>query len=170
MSALSQNYQHQSAQEKLYAEWMRKGLFACNPKSGKEPFTIMMPPPNVTGNLHLGHALTYTIQDVLLRYQKMKGMDTLYQPGTDHAGIATQMLVERQMNSEGINRHELGREKFLNHVWSWKEKYGSAIVDQQKKMGITADWDRSRFTMDAGLSDAVRKVFIDLYKQKLIYR
>jgi valyl-tRNA synthetase len=170
MSALSQNYQHQSAQEKLYAEWMRKGLFACNPKSGKEPFTIMMPPPNVTGNLHLGHALTYTIQDVLLRYQKMKGKDTLYQPGTDHAGIATQMLVERQLNSEGINRHELGREKFLNHVWTWKEKYGSAIVDQQKKMGITADWDRSRFTMDEGLSDAVRKVFIDLHAQKLIYR
>ena len=170
MSALSQNYQHQSAQEKLYKEWIKKGLFACNPKSGKEPFTIMMPPPNVTGNLHLGHALTYTIQDVLLRYQKMKGKDTLYQPGTDHAGIATQMLVERQLNSEGINRHELGREKFLNHVWTWKEKYGSAIVDQQKKMGITADWDRSRFTMDAGLSDAVRKVFIDLYNQKLIYR
>lgn len=170
MSALSQNYQHQTAQEKLYAEWMKKGLFACNPNSGKESFTIMMPPPNVTGNLHLGHALTYTIQDVLLRYQKMKGKDTLYQPGTDHAGIATQMLVERQLNSEGINRHELGREKFLNHVWTWKEKYGSAIVDQQKKMGITADWDRSRFTMDEGLSDAVRKVFIDLYNQKLIYR
>jgi valyl-tRNA synthetase len=170
MSALSQNYQHQAAQEKLYEQWMRKGLFACNPKSGKEPFTIMMPPPNVTGNLHLGHALTYTIQDVLLRYQKMKGKDTLYQPGTDHAGIATQMLVERQLNSEGINRHDLGREAFLNHVWAWKEKYGNAIVDQQKKMGITADWDRSRFTMDEGLSDAVRKVFIELYHQKLIYR
>lgn len=170
MTSLSQTYQHQSVQDKLYEQWMKKGLFACNPKSGKEPFTIMMPPPNVTGNLHLGHALTYTIQDVLLRYQRMKGKDTLYQPGTDHAGIATQMLVERQLNSEGLNRHELGREKFLDHVWIWKEKYGNAIVEQQKKMGITADWDRSRFTMDEGLSDAVRKVFIELYNQKLIYR
>jgi valyl-tRNA synthetase len=170
MTSLSQTYQHQSVQDKLYEQWMKKGLFACNPKSGKEPFTIMMPPPNVTGNLHLGHALTYTIQDVLLRYQRMKGKDTLYQPGTDHAGIATQMLVERQLNSEGLKRHELGREKFLDHVWAWKEKYGNAIVDQQQKMGITADWNRSRFTMDEGLSDAVRKVFIDLYNQKLIYR
>lgn len=170
MTSLSPIYQHQAVQEKLYEQWMKKGLFKCNPKSGKEPFTIMMPPPNVTGNLHLGHALTYTIQDVLLRYHRMQGKDTLYQPGTDHAGIATQMLVERQLNLEGINRHELGREKFLNHVWAWKEKYGSAIVDQQKKMGITADWDRSRFTMDEGLSDAVRKVFVNLYKEKLIYR
>lgn len=170
MSELSQNYQHHEAQQRLYEQWMKKGLFACNPKSGKEPFTIMMPPPNVTGNLHLGHALTYTIQDVLLRYQKMKGKDTLYQPGTDHAGIATQMVVERQLNAEGINRHDLGREQFLNHVWAWKEKYGSAIVDQQMQMGITADWDRSRFTLDEGLSDAVRKVFVELYNQKLIYR
>jgi len=170
MTSLTQNYQHQTSQEALYERWIKKGLFASNPKSGKEPFTIMMPPPNVTGNLHLGHALTYTIQDVLLRYQRMQGKDTLYQPGTDHAGIATQMLVERQLNSQGLNRHELGREKFLNHVWAWKEKYGSAIVEQQKKMGITADWDRSRFTMDEGLSDAVRKVFVELHRQKLIYR
>lgn len=170
MSQLSNTYQHQSVQDTLYEKWMKKGLFACNPKSGKEPFTIMMPPPNVTGNLHLGHALTYTIQDVLLRYQRMNGKDTLYQPGTDHAGIATQMLVERQLNADGLNRHELGREKFLSHVWAWKEKYGSAIVAQQQKMGITADWDRSRFTMDEGLSDAVRKVFVQLYKEKLIYR
>ncbi|MCP5322587.1 MAG: valine--tRNA ligase [Candidatus Paracaedibacteraceae bacterium] len=170
MTTLTKNYEHQDVQEKLYESWSKKGLFSCNPLSSKEPFTIMMPPPNVTGNLHLGHALTYTIQDVLLRYQRMKGKDTLYQPGTDHAGIATQMLVERQLNSDGLNRHEMGREKFLSHVWAWKEKYGSAIVGQQKKMGITADWERSRFTMDEGLSEAVRKVFVELYKQKLIYR
>ena len=170
MVSLTPNYQHQAVQDALYQQWMDKGLFACDPKSDKTPFTIMMPPPNVTGNLHLGHALTYTIQDVLLRFQRMQGKDTLYQPGTDHAGIATQMLVERQLNSEGHNRHELGREKFLNHVWAWKEKYGNAIVEQQKKMGITADWSRSRFTMDEGLSAAVRKVFVQLYNQKLIYR
>jgi valyl-tRNA synthetase len=162
---LSQNFNHKEIQDKLYSQWWEKGLFHCDPFSSKAPFTIMMPPPNVTGNLHLGHALTYTIQDVILRYQRLKGKDTLYQPGTDHAGIATQMLVERHLSKDGIKRADIGREAFLEHVWKWKEKYGNAIVEQQKTMGITADWERSRFTMDEGLSNAVRKVFVELYNQ-----
>lgn len=170
MTTLSQHFEHKVAQDRLYDSWLGHGLFACQPNSDKSPFTIMMPPPNVTGNLHLGHALTYTIQDVLLRYNRMRGKDTLYQPGTDHAGIATQMLVERKLNAEGITRHQLGRETFLNHVWEWKEQYGSAIVAQQQKMGVTADWNRSRFTMDEGLSLAVRKVFVKLYEEGLMYR
>lgn len=170
MQGIAKTYDHQSLQDSLYDAWVKKGLFKCDPTSSKKPFTIMMPPPNVTGNLHLGHALTYTIQDIALRYQRMQGKDVLFQCGTDHAGIATQMLVEKQLLSEGITRHELGREKFLNRVWDWKNKYGSAIESQQKKMGITADWDRSRFTMDEGLSKAVRKIFVQLYKDNLIYR
>lgn len=139
-------------------------------KSSSNPFCLMMPPPNVTGVLHLGHALTYTLQDILVRFERMHGKDTLWQPGTDHAGIATQMVVERNLEKEGQSRHTLGRENFLEKVWQWKETSGSAIVDQQKALRISADWDRSRFTMDEDLNRAVRKVFVNLYNDGLIYR
>lgn len=170
MPSLPQKYPHKEAQAKLYQQWVNQGLFACDPTNDKDAFSIMMPPPNVTGNLHLGHALNYTIQDVLVRYQRMQGKDVLLQHGTDHAGIATQMVVERHINAEGVTRHDMGREKFLNRVWEWKEEYGQAIVNQQKQLGVSADWSRSRFTMDEGLSKAVRKVFVELYNQNLIYR
>lgn len=133
-------------------------------------FSLMMPPPNVTGSLHLGHALTYTLQDILVRYHRMKGHDTLWQPGTDHAGIATQMVVERQLAAQGQSRHDLGRDAFIERVWKWKEESGNTIVEQQRRLGISPDWDRARFTMDEGLSKAVVKVFVDLYTKGLIYR
>ncbi len=168
---LDKNWDYNSVEDKIYKKWQEKKAFA--PKGGGTPadnFTIMMPPPNVTGVLHMGHALTFTLQDILVRYNRMKGKNTLFQAGTDHAGIATQMVVERQLDAQGISRHDLGREKFLDKVWEWKEKSGSTIVEQQKKIGTSADWDTARFTMDDGLSNAVKKVFIKLYNDKLIYR
>jgi valyl-tRNA synthetase len=144
--------------------------FAPTNDESKTPYTIMMPPPNVTGSLHLGHALTYTLQDVLIRFKRATSFDTLWQPGTDHAGIATQMVVERQLNEQGIKRQDLGREKFLEKVWGWKEYSGNTIVNQQKRLRISTDWQRSRFTMDEGLSKAVVEVFVKLYKDGLIYR
>lgn len=154
----------------IYSLWEQSGLFACNPQSPKKPYTIMMPPPNVTGTLHVGHALTYTLQDVLIRFKRMCGFDVLWQPGTDHAGIATQMVVERQLEAQGSSRHQLGRDKFLERVWEWKAESGNTIVHQQRRLGISPDWDRQRFTMDEGLCLAVTKVFVDLYRQGLIYR
>jgi len=145
-------------------------FFACQTESSLSPFTLMMPPPNVTGTLHLGHALTYTMQDILIRYKRMQGFDALWQPGTDHAGIATQMVVERNLAAEGKSRHDLGREKFLEKVWEWKQHSGDIIVDQQRRLGISADWKKSRFTMDEGMSKAVTKVFVELYEKGLIYR
>lgn len=153
-----------------YEEWEKSGHFACDPASDKNPFTIMMPPPNVTGSLHMGHALNCTLHDILVRYNRMKGMDTLWQPGLDHAGIATQMVVERQLAEQGVNRRDLGRQKFVDKVWEWKAESGGMIVGQQKRLGTTPDWSRERFTMDEGLSRAVKKVFVQLYKEKLIYR
>lgn len=130
----------------------------------------MFPPPNVTGTLHLGHALTFTLQDILIRWQRQKGANVLFQPGTDHAGIATQMVVERALDKEGISRKAIGREKFTERVWEWKKEYGGTIIQQLRKLGISADWDRERFTMDEGLSNAVKKVFVQLYNKGLIYR
>jgi valyl-tRNA synthetase len=144
--------------------------FASTNDESQKPYTIMMPPPNVTGSLHLGHALTYTLQDVLIRFKRAMGFDSLWQPGTDHAGIATQMVVERQLSEQGIKRQDLGREKFLEKVWEWKEYSGNTIVNQQKRLRISTDWQRSRFTMDEGLSKAVVEVFVQLYKDGLIYR
>ncbi len=154
----------------IYRLWEQSGLFSCDPDSPKKPYTIMMPPPNVTGTLHVGHALTYTLQDVLIRFKRMCGFDVLWQPGTDHAGIATQMVVERQLEAKSLSRHELGREKFLEKVWEWKAESGNTITHQQRRLGISPDWDRARFTLDEGLSQAVTKVFVDLYRQGLIYR
>ncbi len=155
-------------ENQLYTE--SEEFFKANLKNAASPYTVMMPPPNVTGSLHLGHALTYTLQDILIRFKRAQGFDALWQPGTDHAGIATQMVVERQLLEQGQTRQDLGREKFLEKVWQWKEYSGNTIVEQQRRLRISADWDRSRFTMDEGLSKAVIEVFVKLYKEKLIYR
>lgn len=153
-----------------YKNWEESGAFKCDPESKADPYVIMMPPPNVTGSLHMGHALTFTLQDVLVRFNRMLGKDTLWQPGTDHAGIATQMVVERQLDGEGTSRHDLGRDKFIDRVWDWKEQSGGTITQQLRRLGASPDWERERFTMDEGLNAAVRKVFVQLYKEKLIYK
>ena len=167
---LDKTFDPKAIEEKQYKRAEESGVFACNPDSNAQPFTIMMPPPNVTGSLHMGHALNHTLQDVLIRYYRMNGRDALWQPGTDHAGIATQMVVERMLDEEGASRHDLGREKFLERVWEWKEESGGTIVNQLRRLGTTPDWDRERFTMDEGLSKAVTKVFVQLYKDGLIYK
>ncbi|HVY13879.1 MAG TPA: valine--tRNA ligase [Rhodopila sp.] len=155
---------------RLYEEWESAGKFACDPDSNAQPFTIMIPPPNVTGSLHMGHALTFTIQDTLVRYRRMQGRDALWQPGTDHAGIATQMVVERLLATEGKDRRTMGRDAFLERVWQWKAESGGAITRQLRRLGASLDWPRERFTMDAGLSVAVRETFVSLYRDGLIYR
>ncbi len=152
----------------LYYLWENSGCF--KPIKGGEPYSIMMPPPNVTGSLHMGHALTFTIQDILIRYHRMKGMEVLWQAGTDHAGIATQMVVERKLSEENIHRTKLGREKFIKKVWEWKKESGGQINNQLRRLGASADWSRERFTMDEGLSDAVKKVFVNLYNDGIIYK
>lgn len=167
---IDKTYDPAATEAKHYPRWEKSGAFACNPASGKPPYTIMMPPPNVTGSLHMGHALTFTLQDVLVRYQRMAGRDVLWQPGTDHAGIATQMVVERDLALEQTSRQKLGREKFLERVWQWKEQSGGTITRQLRRLGASPDWARERFTMDEGLNKAVNKVFVELYKQKLIYK
>ncbi|TNE33087.1 MAG: valine--tRNA ligase, partial [Alphaproteobacteria bacterium] len=167
---LDKTFEPKSVEDKHYKRWEDSGVFAANVDSNRTPYTIPMPPPNVTGSLHMGHALTMTLQDILTRYRRMRGDDTLWQPGTDHAGIATQMVVERELNKEGIKRQDLGREKFLEKVWEWKEQSGSTITTQLRRLGASPDWERERFTMDDGLSDAVKKVFVQLYKEGLIYK
>ncbi len=167
---LDKTYRPAEVEPKHYENWEGAGLFGAQPDSNARPYTIMMPPPNVTGSLHMGHALTFTLQDILIRYHRMQGRDALWQPGTDHAGIATQMVVERQMAAENLTRHHLGREKFVERVWQWKAESGGTITRQLRRLGASPDWARERFTMDEGLSAAVRKVFVDLYKQGLIYR
>jgi valyl-tRNA synthetase len=153
-----------------YKRWEDSGHFSADPKSNKTPFCIMMPPPNVTGTLHMGHAFTTTLQDILTRYKRMKNFDALWLPGTDHAGIATQMVVERQLDKEGLNRREMGREAFLKRVWDWKSYSGGTITSQLRRLGSTADWSRERFTMDEDLSHGVRTAFVELYRQGLIYK
>ncbi|WP_338453686.1 Valine--tRNA ligase [Candidatus Bealeia paramacronuclearis] len=167
---LDKTYSPATLEDKFYDAWEKSGVMECGRKPEAQPFTLMMPPPNVTGRLHIGHALTFSLQDFLVRYYRMKGRDVLYQPGTDHAGIATQMMVERELQKEGKTRHDLGRAEFLKRVWQWKEESGNTIVTQLKKLGASPDWKRERFTLDEGLSHAVRKVFVDLYNQKLIYK
>ncbi|EFH10608.1 valine--tRNA ligase [Teichococcus cervicalis] len=159
-----------SFEQRLYEGWEAAGKFGAHPDSTAAPFTIMIPPPNVTGSLHIGHALTFTIQDTLIRWRRMQGRDALWQPGTDHAGIATQMVVERLLAGQGVQRREIGREKFLEHVWAWKGESGGSITRQLRRLGASLDWPRERFTMDEGLSQAVREVFVTLHEQGLIYR
>ncbi|MEC7516131.1 MAG: class I tRNA ligase family protein, partial [Pseudomonadota bacterium] len=167
---LDKTYDPKATERHFYAAWEDSGAFAADVDSPAAPYTIMMPPPNVTGSLHMGHALTFTIQDILIRYHRMIGRDALWQPGTDHAGIATQMVVERQLADQGIDRRDLGRAAFLDKVWAWKAESGGTITHQLRALGASPDWRRERFTMDEGLSHAVRKVFVDLYDQGLIYR
>jgi valyl-tRNA synthetase len=154
----------------LYQKWLAAGYFKADPKSNKPPFTIVIPPPNVTGSLHIGHALDHTLQDILVRMKRMKGFETLWLPGMDHAGIATQNVVEKQLAAQGLSRHDLGREKFIETVWKWKAESGGAILGQMKRLGDSVDWSRERFTMDEGLSKAVQEIFKQLYDAGLIYR
>ncbi len=163
-------YEPQQVENKLYTMWEEKGYFKPRGKEGAKPFTIVMPPPNVTGQLHMGHAMDATLQDTLIRFKRMQGFDALWVPGVDHAGIATQIKVEEELRKEGLTRYDLGREKFLEKVWDWKHKYGNRIVEQQKKLGASCDWDRARFTMDEGCSKAVREVFVSMYEKGLIYK
>ena len=165
------SYNHELIENKIYNFWQKKKLFkAIKNKKKNKYFSIVIPPPNVTGSLHMGHALNNTIQDLLIRFKRNQGYETLWQPGTDHAGIATQMVVEKQLLEKGLTRQSLGREKFVKEIWKWKNKSGNEIISQLKKLGSSCDWSRERFTMDEGLSKAVIKVFVDLYNKKLIYK
>ena len=163
-------YNHLIEEKKISEYWEKKGLFKPMNKKNKKQFSMVIPPPNVTGRLHMGHALNNSLQDVLARYYRMQGYETLWQPGTDHAGIATQAVVEKNLENEGLNKNVLGRDKFIKRVWAWKEESGGVIIDQLKKLGCSCDWSRTRFTMDKDLSKAVIKVFVDLYNKKLIYK
>ncbi|MDP4118346.1 MAG: valine--tRNA ligase [Bacillota bacterium] len=167
---LDKNYDPSNFEDKIYKNWIEKGYFHAKPDPNKKPFTIVIPPPNVTGQLHMGHAFDETLQDILIRYKRMQGYSALWMPGTDHAGIATQIKVEAKLREEGKTRYDLGREKFLERVWEWKKEYGGRIINQLKKLGSSCDWDRERFTMDEGCSKAVREVFVNLYNKGLIYQ
>ena len=168
---LPKQYDPTQVESQIYQMWLDSDCFKAEPDPGKKPYSIVMPPPNVTGQLHMGHALDSTLQDILTRYKRMEGYSALWLPGTDHAGIATQIKVEEELRvKEGKTRYDLGREKFLERVWAWKEKYGSRIVEQQRKLGVSCDWSRSRFTMDEGCSKAVREAFCEMYDKGLIYK
>ena len=170
MRELPKIYEPQQTEERIYRMWQDGGYFHAEADESKKPFTIVMPPPNVTGQLHMGHAMDATLQDTLIRFKRMQGYNALWVPGVDHAGIATQIKVEEELRKEGLTRYDLGREKFLERVWDWKNKFGNRIVEQQKKLGASCDWDRARFTMDEGCSKAVREVFVSLYEKGLIYK
>ncbi len=170
MKELPKVYDPKSVEKKIYDMWVDNGCFKGVRDPEKKPFTIVMPPPNVTGQLHMGHAMDAALQDILIRFKRMQGYAALWLPGVDHAGIATQIKVEEELRKEGLTRYDLGREKFLERVWEWKQKYGDRIVEQQKQLGASCDWDRARFTMDEGCSKAVREVFVNLYEKGLIYK
>ena len=161
-------YSPKELENKIYKKWIDYDCFSA--KDSKSHYCIVLPPPNVTGTLHMGHAFQHTIIDILVRYNRMLGKSVLWQPGTDHAGIATQLIVENNLNKSGKDRKSIGREELIEEIWKWKEKSGNTIISQTKRLGSSADWNRNRFTMDDGLSDAVRKVFVKLYDEKLIYR
>ncbi len=163
-------YDPAAVEEKWYKFWEDNGLFHAEPDTGKKPYSIVIPPPNVTGQLHMGHALDNTLQDVLIRFRRMQGREALWMPGSDHAGIATQIKVEEVLAKEGVSRYDLGREKFIDRVWDWKHEYGSRIINQLKRLGASCDWPRERFTMDEGCSAAVREVFVSLYEKGLVYQ
>lgn len=167
---LEKGYNPSTVEKKWYDYWEKEKLFSADENGSSKSYSIVIPPPNVTGVLHMGHALNNTMQDILCRYRRLKGDDVLWMPGTDHAGIATQNVVEKKLAAEGTDRHALGRDKFIESVWEWRKEYGSAIINQLKRLGASCDWDRERFTMDEGLSLAVKKVFVKLYEQGLIYR
>ncbi|UOF00004.1 valine--tRNA ligase [Bdellovibrio reynosensis] len=167
---LSDRYNPADVETRTYQWWENSGYFKAQDQSTKPPFSIILPPPNVTGFLHMGHALDHTIQDILIRWKRMNGYNTMWLPGTDHAGIATQSVVEREIKKEGLNRHDMGREKFVDKIWEWKHQYGDRIYSQMRRLGDSCDWDRAVFTLDEGVSKAVRKVFVNLHKKGLIYR
>ena len=168
---LPKQYDHHSAQQRWYGFWKSKGYFHAEVDPGRKPFSIVMPPPNVTGALHLGHALNNTLQDILIRWKRMQGYNALWMPGTDHAGIATQAVVERRLiEQEGKTRHDLGREELVRRIWRWKEEYADRILKQLGEMGCSCDWDRTRFTLDTICARAVRQTFYDLFKKQVVYR
>ena len=169
-NALNKGYEPKDVEDFWRKYWEDEQIFAPNPNSSAEPYSIVIPPPNVTGNLHIGHALNITLQDILCRFARQNGHNVLWVPGMDHAGIATQNVVERRLAEEGKTRRDLGREKFVERVWSWKEEYSQNIRRQIKAMGASVDWNHERFTMDEGLSKAVREVFVQLYNKGLIYK
>ena len=167
---LADKFNPKDFEDKLYEEWESKGFFKPSDDKTKEPYCIMMPPPNVTGKLHMGHALDDTIQDILIRYKRMRGFRTLWLPGTDHASISTEMKVVQKLKAEGKSKEDLGREGFLEEAWNWTKEYGGIIQKQQRKLGCSCDWERNRFTLDEGMSDAVLEQFIKLYNKGLIYK
>src|SRR6201988_297768 len=169
---IENRYQPSEVESRIYAAWEAAGAFrAGRPERAKgEPYCIVIPPPNVTGSLHMGHALNNTLQDILIRFERMRGKNVLWQPGMDHAGIATQMVVERQLMERQIQRRDLGRKEFIRRVWDWKAESGGMILNQLKRLGASCDWSRERFTMDEGLSKAVLEVFVTLYHEGLIYK
>ena len=170
---IDKTYQPSEVEGRIYRTWEQAGAFRAGQpeRAGAKPYSIVIPPPNVTGSLHMGHALNNTLQDILCRFERMRGKDVLWQPGTDHAGIATQMVVERQlMERQQPGRREMGRDAFLKRVWEWKAELGGTIVNQLKRLGASCDWSRERFTMDEGLSTAVLKVFVELHREGLIYK
>ena len=168
---LPTRFDHEEAETRLYAQWESRGYFHSEPDPQRKPFTIVIPPPNVTGALHLGHALNNTLQDILIRFKRMQGFNTLWMPGTDHAGIATQAVVERRLfEEEGKTRHDLGREELVERIWAWKDAYENRIIAQLKQMGCSCDWQRTRFTLDDVCARAVRETFFDLFRQQKIYR
>ncbi|MDZ7816425.1 MAG: valine--tRNA ligase [Planctomycetota bacterium] len=170
MKTLDPQYDPSGSEKAIYEKWVSEGYFGSSPEPEKDGYCIVIPPPNVTGALHMGHALNNSIQDILIRWRRMQGRETLWLPGTDHAGIATQNVVEKQLATEGKSRHDLGREKFVRKVWEWREQYGDRIIDQLKRLGCSCDWSRQRFTLDEGLSKAVRTVFVALYNEGKLYR
>ncbi|HET8759808.1 MAG TPA: class I tRNA ligase family protein, partial [Nitrospiria bacterium] len=170
MADLDTVYHPKDVEARWTRFWLERDLFRADPASTGTPYCVVIPPPNVTGSLHVGHALNNSLQDILVRWHRMRGDATLWQPGTDHAGIATQNVVERQLKAEGLSRDDLDRKQFIERVWAWKQESGGRIVEQLKRLGASCDWSRERFTMDAGLSAAVREVFVRLYHEGLIYR
>ena len=168
---LAKNYDPKEFEERIYKTWVEKGMFRAEMDSEKKPYTIVMPPPNITGQLHMGHALDHTLQDVLIRWKRLEGYSALWIPGSDHASIATEVkVVEKIKKDEGLGKEDIGREEFLKRAWSWKDEYGGRITKQCRRLGDSCDWSRERFTMDEGCSKAVRKYFVELYKKGYIYR
>ena len=171
MQELEKSFNPSTIESKWYAFWEQQGYYQCGlDQAKKDNFSILLPPPNVTGTLHMGHGFNQTLMDSLTRYHRMRGSNTLWQPGTDHAGIATQIVVERQLDQKNISRHDLGREKLIEKVWEWKEESGGKITQQMRRLGTSPDWSRERFTMDEGLSKSVNQVLVKLYNDGLIYR
>ncbi|HKW21996.1 MAG TPA: class I tRNA ligase family protein, partial [Ktedonobacterales bacterium] len=170
LDSIPKAYDPQTVEQRLYRWWEESGYFKPRPNPGRTPFVISMPPPNVTGALHLGHAITATLEDIMIRFHRMRGDPTLWVPGEDHAGIATQAVVEREIAKEGTDRHQMGREAFVARVWQWVNQYKHRIQDQHRRLGASCDWERERFTLDEGLTRAVREVFVRLHEEGLIYR